>query len=151
MYGCISVGLLWLANKLGFFFAPLEINFHVLKAVFKSMFIPGLLFAGIVTGMYAIIRHKVVDKEQELRHDHLTILFRSFLLLTAVFCVCYYLVVLLIINSGNKGLIEIMPYINIMSRFFEYGMPVMWLMIAWYWIVKYESKLLNEDEEWMLK
>jgi hypothetical protein len=57
----------------------------------------------------------------------------------------------MIVSSGKTGLLMVLPYINVMGDFFDYGLPVMWISVAWYWVSKYESKFINDEEEWMLR
>ena len=151
LYGSISLGMLLLVKELGFFYAPSSINNMIIGAIFKSAIIPAIMFASIITGMCSIIIYKALEKKQHLRVEHFFAIFKSFLLLTAFFSVGYYIIILMVVSSGKSGLLMILPYIKVMGGFFEYGLPVMWLIIAWYWIMKYESKFLNEEEEWMLR
>jgi hypothetical protein len=151
IYGSFSIGMLWIVNKLGFFNISVSIDTSILQTLFYSTITPAIMFASIVTGMCCIIVYKAVQKKHPLRIGHFVTIFRSFLLFTAFFCICYYILVLMLVTSGKTGLLLILPYINVMGSFFDFGLPVMWLFVAWYWILKYESKFINDEDEWMLR
>jgi hypothetical protein len=151
IYGSVSIAMLWVVNKLGFFNIPVSIDTPVLQALFYSTIIPAIMFASIVTGMCCILVYKAVQKKHHLRIGHFVTIFRSFLLFTAFFCIGYYILVLMLVTSGKTGLLLILPYIRVMGSFFDFGLPVMWLSVAGYWILKYESKFINDEDEWMLR
>jgi hypothetical protein len=151
IYGTISFGMLLLVKEMGFFYSSFQVNTSILGALFNSMIIPGIMFASIVTGMCCIIMYKAIQKKQHLRVEHFITIFKSFILFTAFFSICYYIVTLMIISSGKTGLLMVLPYISVMGDFFDYSLPVMWLTVAWYWVSKYESKFINDEEEWMLR
>lgn len=150
LYGGINIGMLWMANQMGFFTAKIAIDSVVLTFLAHTLLLPAIMFASITTGMFCIILLKAMRNKQPLRVSALVTIFKSQLLFTAIFIVLFYVVVLMVVTSGRTGLLLMLPYIKATGLYFDYGLPAMWLFLAWYWVVKYESKFINEVDEWTL-
>jgi hypothetical protein len=148
--GLTSLGMLWIAKEMGFFHTASASGTSITGPLFKSMIIPGIMFSSIVTGMCCIIVYKALQKKQHLKIGNFVTIFKSFLFFTALFCIGFF-IMLMMMSSGQMGLLLILSFINVIALVSKYGLTVIWLILAWYWVVKYESKFINDEEEWMLR
>jgi hypothetical protein len=149
IYGLFSLISICAINEMNLLSIPLEINSTLINAFFKEAALPGIMFGSVITALFSIILYRALQKKQRIQVEHFLTIFRSYLLFTFFMALAYHLVILMIIYS-KSGVFLSLPFIDLLGYFFDYTLPFIWLILAYYWVKKYEDKFLNDDEDDLL-